>query len=104
MREVVKVLVGVVAQLGVKAVVHRIGAHAGQHQGVTVRSRFGRALGADGAACAADVLHNHGLFECFPKFISDQAPHDIAGAADRKGNYQFEGLVGVIGLSRCLKR
>ena len=67
------------------------------HDGVTIGRRFGHEVCTDVATRTAPVVNSHGLPHRLRHLLSNDAGHDVSGAACWKRHNHFDGL-GRVGL------
>ena len=71
------------------------------HQdGVAIRRRMGRKLGADDAAGAGAIINDHLLAEPIAHLLRDGAADDVVAAAGRERDDQPDRAIGIILLRR----
>ena len=89
-----EVLDGVEAGLGVERGIDGMRAHGAHEQRVAVGRRTCGGHGADVAARAGLVVHDHGLAQLLLQRLGDDARQDVGGAASGEGHEDGDGLAG----------
>ena len=90
-----KVFGRVIRNFGIQALVQAEGAVRGNQKGVAIASTFGDKVSPDDFIGPGFVVHDHGLRQGVPQLLSDGSDHHICWPPSRKGNHDFDGLVGV---------
>ena len=95
-----KILVGIVGQLFVEPVIHRIGV-GGEQDGVAVRFGMRHVFHADIAAGAAAIVDDEGLAGRLLERRGDEAADDVGRAARRIGDHEFDRTVRISRIGRA---